>query len=1197
MSTHAQQFGISSDGEDDQNQGAQQQATGAAVPAPGGTGAASSAATELPVPDSGPASVQVSPPGLAAENEVALLKGQVESIAGAMERLNQQLTATRTTNAWLEAELRKVKDDLTRGGRFDKDDFGDLNPDRPLKAINHKNIDRPEKYGGDLDGWLKWSKTFKKFLKRQDARWVPLLEAVENLKGRPVTSADEAEWKVTMKLGDNMDSFKEQLNDYLEMYTKGVVKSLVEACGDARSLDAWRQMADKGHSLRQKHQNALRRKAYFPKVIINVKEVEKSVALWETDVELFTNASGEKFPDENREMLIVDMCPETLRKHLKEKGSQLKNYEDIKIEISDWLADPDNKARVNRAAAIEAKGDEDIDVDEDFWDINVDELGDGELRALVKNKFNKARQTQRTPSATPGGNENGQKNQPMQVDHRDKDCYHCGEKGHISRNCTKKAQNFPVDGTAQKGGKVGKGGGKGEKGQFNGQWPSKGQWKSWFPGPTQTQWNGWFPGKGGKADGKGKNMYFTGYGQQLNHMQDPSQWLFAPGMAMALTEKRPLQPVEEKKPAGKSSNTSYEAPKFPIAMKPDIVRKRNYEHKNPFKPLTQDDVNHEDECEGDCCDQLIATTTMTTTTPRNGVTSSTTPCWSTLMEKQLPEGGGLTNGVRGAMGVPADETAVETPQGCGLAKAQLEDVSRRIGSAHHWVAGGGVATESRGEHLAQVTCQYEVEFPEVSSFQTTAKSRKQHSTSLGDKTTQPIKATCNTNDTQSTTTTQPTKATHNNNGTRSTTTRKHKANKQSPNTTTITMNSQVCPAGPSATICPAGPSATTAARPLELPCHRCRPCADEAAETTEAAQVCPAGPSATTAARPLELPCYKCRPCADEAAETTEAAEMTVPEPRKCKSLSQSLTSQSWKSPSSKSPSLSPQHADTSIGTMTASDAEKLKDEREAEAQWEILKSMVPGYVRPSDRAPAPARLKFLDHPSRPSVWPQAAGQTLQFCHMCGETSYPKLAQQCRHCGARDCLSIAEPMDDTPEDDDGDDDPYSTKNPKIGLRFAAEKRSQSLRPAAIKRGADWEYVEAIVDSGATVTVFPPSIGVGYSVTEGEAARAGVMYEVADGAEIPNLGEKHLPIMTIEGSVRGVRAQIADVSKPLQAVRSLVRAGHVVVFGGGVDGNDHYILNKFTGERNAFIDDGINYLMSMYIIPPEESGFTRQAQTP
>ena len=46
-----------------------------------------------------------------------------------------------------------------------------------------------------------------------------------------------------------------------------------------------------------------------------------------------------------------------------------------------------------------------------------------------------------------------------------------------------------------------------------------------------------------------------------------------------------------------------------------------------------------------------------------------------------------------------------------------------------------------------------------------------------------------------------------------------------------------------------------------------------------------------------------------------------------------------------------------------------------------------------------------------------------------------------------------------------------------------EKRPQSFRPL-IGAAGGWEWVEAILDSGATVTVIPPHVGAGYDVTEG-----------------------------------------------------------------------------------------------------------------
>ena len=155
------------------------------------------------------------------------------------------------------------------------------------------------------------------------------------------------------------------------------------------------------------------------------------------------------------------------------------------------------------------------------------------------------------------------------------------------------------------------------------------------------------------------------------------------------------------------------------------------------------------------------------------------------------------------------------------------------------------------------------------------------------------------------------------------------------------------------------------------------------------------------------------------------------------------------------------------------------------------------------------------------------------------------------------------------------------------------KSKQSLRPFHSSNN-EWEVTDAILDSGASVTVIPRHVAGGDEIQESAASRAGVQYEVANGDGSPNLGEKLFSVVTEEGIVRGMGPPVADVSKALQSVRALVRTGHVVVFGDGENGADHYILNRATGETNVVRDDGLNYLMRLYVVPPaSQQPFPRQ----
>ena len=133
----------------------------------------------------------------------------------------------------------------------------------------------------------------------------------------------------------------------------------------------------------------------------------------------------------------------------------------------------------------------------------------------------------------------------------------------------------------------------------------------------------------------------------------------------------------------------------------------------------------------------------------------------------------------------------------------------------------------------------------------------------------------------------------------------------------------------------------------------------------------------------------------------------------------------------------------------------------------------------------------------------------------------------------------------------------------------------------------WEKIRAVMDSGATVPVLHPKTGREYPVEESEASRAGVEYELADASTLANLGRKRMAVLTNEGTLRGYSTECAEVSKALQSVRACVHSKHAVCFGLGPDGEDHLVINRETGEVNRLIDDGVNYLQELHIIPADQ----------
>ena len=110
----------------------------------------------------------------------------------------------------------------------------------------------------------------------------------------------------------------------------------------------------------------------------------------------------------------------------------------------------------------------------------------------------------------------------------------------------------------------------------------------------------------------------------------------------------------------------------------------------------------------------------------------------------------------------------------------------------------------------------------------------------------------------------------------------------------------------------------------------------------------------------------------------------------------------------------------------------------------------------------------------------------------------------------------------------------------------------------------WKRVSMAVDSGACENVIDAEEMVpGFEVKQTKASMSGVKYASAIGAEILNLGEVVLPVITAEGTKRRMRLQAAEVSRPLASVKRICEAGHTVVF----DDTGSFILSAHS-ERNV-----------------------------
>ena len=141
----------------------------------------------------------------------------------------------------------------------------------------------------------------------------------------------------------------------------------------------------------------------------------------------------------------------------------------------------------------------------------------------------------------------------------------------------------------------------------------------------------------------------------------------------------------------------------------------------------------------------------------------------------------------------------------------------------------------------------------------------------------------------------------------------------------------------------------------------------------------------------------------------------------------------------------------------------------------------------------------------------------------------------------------------------------------------------------IRAEKKWVKLEAVVDSGAAESVAPAAMAPWVPTRPSEGSKRGQCYMSANGAKLPNLGEKHFSMVTTEGNLAEATFQVAEVTRPLCSVTKICDRGNRVVF----DSQGGFVENLATGVQTKFLRQNNVYVMEMYVEEPANtSGFAR-----
>jgi len=499
-----------------------------------------------------------------------------------------------TINRSIELMSRRM-DTLEKG----KPQAGDS--DTPLVAIHHKDVDKPSRYDGK--NWVVWSSDFMAFLERRDKRWPKLLKMIDTFSLNPLTKDDRLIManKLEINSGTLLEDFTNQLYEYLRNYTTGETQSCVVSTGKENSWESWRMMCDHGKSRRKLEVHEEYKKIMNPPQV-PLESLQKTIAAWERDLLSYTmNNDHQGLSEETKKLCIEAMCPEALQEHLMDKYEQgsIDSYDSYKQAINTYVYRKLKRGKATGKKGLNAlqessecdsadcghedhdHGDPEVQQRIAALKYQAEEINE-QLNALVKQHLFGKKGKGKGAKGDKGAGKAGKAGTAatgataMDVDHSNKDCYGCGEYGHIAANCPRAQEAKGSKGAKGVKGK-GKGlpnGSKGKGKQGKGDWyPSLQSWKQMYPGPSPTQWTSWWrPAGGAPSPYKGSANLFEqgnrlsqfqeqqsqdwwgGYAAQPSQTQNVLRSLFQSGNMFKLVEKGPKMQKAEAAPAAVVKN-------------------------------------------------------------------------------------------------------------------------------------------------------------------------------------------------------------------------------------------------------------------------------------------------------------------------------------------------------------------------------------------------------------------------------------------------------------------------------------------------------------------------------------------------------------------------------------------------------------------------------------------------------------------
>ena len=292
---------------------------------------------------------------------------------------------------------------------------------------------KPIQYDNDEKNWLEFRFKLENNLTLVDERYVALLL---NAESQPVANLPTG----TEESAVTIRTLSHTLYALLATLTTGRSLRLVQRVPNRNGFEAWRQMAAENAPKTAGRRFAMLQAVLQPGMSDNPAKFEETWKSWEHQTEIYENLSSTKLDDDVKISVVLRECTQKLRDHLLVNSQQFEsNYNKLRAIIQAYL-------NTNKTWIVNDFR-ETVPMDVDYMGKSK---GKGKSKSKSKGKSKgksgsnskgKSKGKSKDRNQGKGKSKINSKGKGKGKPSNDKECYVCGKRGHLARDCWSRANH------------------------------------------------------------------------------------------------------------------------------------------------------------------------------------------------------------------------------------------------------------------------------------------------------------------------------------------------------------------------------------------------------------------------------------------------------------------------------------------------------------------------------------------------------------------------------------------------------------------------------------------------------------------------------------------------------------------------------------------------------------------------------------